>query len=323
MSTSDWNTSDGSRLPVDPASSLRQGVEFLPNGVLDPEILARMANEFFRATPDANGVPAHTTSGELPTKTAAHSSPPATVPAMPNEVSLPSDPHFSGLPANAGPAAVAPVALQYHASPPVIPGVVGSAVPSGGPPGFSFLQEARPILPSQHVQTPDIYPAAMPINEFVNPEPAPIELTFPLDDVSLPRAGYDLQPPTPTVPCAFGSVDSSAFPAFSFLEEARPLFSASPSIPGPVPTLPEIVAPTDPQFSKGVTNRPESSREALPLRAAPLDFLGSPAPSRDPLRTVCKISRESSRMWRMSEISRRIRSTPRPLSVTSLSFGSE
>lgn len=37
-----------------------------------------------------------------------------------------------------------------------------------------------------------------------------------------------LNPPSPTVPGAFGTVEWSAIQAFSFLEEARPLFSSSP-----------------------------------------------------------------------------------------------
>jgi cysteine desulfurase/selenocysteine lyase len=51
-------------------------------------------------------------------------------------------------------------------------------------------------------------------------------------DFQAPQA---IQPPSPTVPGAFGVVDSSALPAFSFMEDARPLFSTPPSIPGPVP----------------------------------------------------------------------------------------
>src|SRR5262249_9917653 len=156
---------------------------FLPGGVLDPGILARMANEFFRAAPDASVFPAPQAPNELPTDAAVYSSPAASVPAMPNEVSLPSDAHFAGVPASAGPAAVSPVAAQYHAPPPVLPGVLGSAIPSEGSAGFSFLQDARPIFLSQNAPPLDIYPAAKPINEFVNPEPSPIERTFELDDV--------------------------------------------------------------------------------------------------------------------------------------------
>lgn len=278
MSTNSWNTSDGGRLPIEPGPNLRQNLEFLPGGVLDPGILARMANKFFHAAPDANVVPAHTAS-DLPAETAANSSTPTSVPAMPNEVSLPSDPHLSSVPANAGPAAVAPMTIQYHASPSVVPGVLGSAIPGGGPAGFSFLQYARPIFPSHDASSPDIYPTATPINEFVNPEPAPIESSFTLDDGSLSQASDIVQPPTPTLPGAFGLVDSSAFPAFSFLEEVRPLFSATPSIPGPVPALPELEVPEKTrESSRDVPNRPDPDRGVTPSQATPFGFLRESRP---------------------------------------------
>src|SRR5580704_6133797 len=111
MSTSDWTASDAGRFPLDPASldpalTVRPDAGFLPGGLFDPGALARMANEFFRATP----APAHAAPDSVPVDTAASSSAPASAPAAPPEISLPSDPHFSGLPASAGPAAVAPVA---------------------------------------------------------------------------------------------------------------------------------------------------------------------------------------------------------------------
>jgi cysteine desulfurase / selenocysteine lyase len=239
MSTSDWTTSEGGRPPLEPGPSIREAAEFFPGGVLEPGILTRMANEFFRATP----APAQPVLDGVPADSAAYSSAPASAPAAPPEVSLPSDPHFSGLPASIGPAAVSPVATPVQASPPVIPGVLGSAIPSEGLAGFSFLQEGRPIFPSQHLPSPDVYPAAKPIVEFVNPETVPIDRAFVLDEESLPRALDLAQPPTPTVPASFGFADSSAVPAFSFMEEARPLFSATPSIPGPVPALPETGGP--------------------------------------------------------------------------------
>jgi hypothetical protein len=39
----------------------------------------------------------------------------------------------------------------------------------------------------------------------------------------------------PTLPGDLGGFDSSAFPTFTFLEEARPLYSYPPAVPGPVP----------------------------------------------------------------------------------------
>jgi cysteine desulfurase/selenocysteine lyase len=54
---------------------------------------------------------------------------------------------------------------------------------------------------------------------------------------SLQPAAEFAPPPSPTLPGELGFADSSAVPAFSFLEEARPLFSPAPAIPGPVPAL--------------------------------------------------------------------------------------
>ncbi len=47
------------------------------------------------------------------------------------------------------------------------------------------------------------------------------------------------------MPSAFGFVDSSAVPGFSFLEEARPLFSSPHTIPGPLPSQLGSELPTD------------------------------------------------------------------------------
>jgi cysteine desulfurase/selenocysteine lyase len=63
--------------------------------------------------------------------------------------------------------------------------------------------------------------------------------SLPLDLKSLQAAAGLTQPPSATRPGGLGFADSSAVPAFSFLEEARPLFSTPPTIPGPVPALPE------------------------------------------------------------------------------------
>ncbi len=60
------------------------------------------------------------------------------------------------------------------------------------------------------------------------------------DDETLRNLSASSQPPSPTMPGGFGFADSSAVPSFSFLEEARPLFSYPPTIPGPVPAFPEL-----------------------------------------------------------------------------------
>ena len=135
----------------------------------------------------------------------------AAVPAVP--VSPPAAP-----PAGVSPPAV-PIATQ-----PATPGVAAGAgaIDATATPGFSFLQEIRPRYPEAEetdaalrafLESP---PEPMPANAAPGAEQAPAVPT----------------PPMPTVP---GGVDSSAMPAFSFLEEARPLFSYPPVAPVPLP----------------------------------------------------------------------------------------
>ncbi len=128
------------------------------------------------------------------------------------------------------PAASAPA----PATAPAVPGV--SAADPSAVPAFSFLQDARPLFTE---------PAAEP--SLLNTPSGAFQQSTPTDagfaaipsslftDVSPSQLTESAQPPTPTVPGSFGKVDSSAFPAFSFMEEARPLFSTPPTVPGPVP----------------------------------------------------------------------------------------
>src|SRR5271168_3225359 len=142
--------------------------ELAPAGVLDPATLARMANEFFTALPGEDNLLSRAVSADAPgdatSRASAFPSAPVTAPAAPPEISLPSDPHFPGVPASAGPAHVSPVTAPVQATPPAIPGVLGNAIPpeaSAELPAFSFLQEARPIFPEigmdSGASSPDFY----------------------------------------------------------------------------------------------------------------------------------------------------------------------
>ena len=126
----------------------------------------------------------------------------------------------------------------------------------------------------------------------MNTNPAPIEHAFVLDEKSLPPALDLPQPPTPTVPASSGFADSSAVPAFSFLEEARPLFSATPSIPGPVPAPPEAEAPGKTAASLSqLPNQISPDKGATPALTAPFGFQresrsttsSHPAPLEEPI----------------------------------------
>jgi cysteine desulfurase / selenocysteine lyase len=135
---------------------------------------------------------------------------------------------------------------------------------------FAFLADARPLFVEpgvepapQHNRSPAFGDAA-PSEEGFAAIPSSL-----FTDVQPSSLAGDLQPPAPAVPGAFGGFDTSAIPAFSFLEEARPLFSSPATLPGPVP------ADGNPQ------KRPRSDRSAAsggnPLSTA-LDLNAPPLP---------------------------------------------
>ncbi|MEI9977650.1 MAG: family 2A encapsulin nanocompartment cargo protein cysteine desulfurase [Edaphobacter sp.] len=232
---------------------------------MDPVALARMANEFFTMLPDSLGVPssplpAHAAPTDLPPLCSV----PATTPAAPPEISLPSDKHFSGLPANIGPASFSPVTAPAQATPPAAPGVIGTVAPdvAAGAPSFSFLQDARPIFSDRNTLPEGPYPRAKPITAFIPQTTAPASPSISPDYGLLARVEPPSQPPATTVlPHIPGLGEASPVPTFSFLEELRPLFSYPPTIPGPVPATPETDLPTN---------------TALPNLELPYEFNRSP-----------------------------------------------
>jgi cysteine desulfurase/selenocysteine lyase len=268
------STSDPERVGFAPDSGVPAAAEFFPGGLPDPRILARMANEFFRAVPELGTSAGPGSSSVTPTDTAAFSSAPGSVPAGPPEISLPSDAHLPGVPASAGLASATPLTAPIQVSPPVIPGVLGSGASLQPVAPFGFLDDARPFLGDREELQAPSHSAAKPITEFASTEPAPIETTVPIDAKSSPQVLDFAQPPTPTVPGAFGFVDSSAIPAFSFLEEARPLFSSTPSIPGPVPAWPAS-APAENEAAgpAQVSGQPASGKRPDSAHALPFGFI--------------------------------------------------
>jgi cysteine desulfurase/selenocysteine lyase len=200
--------------------------------VPDPEVLARMAAEFFATAPQRPGT---------------HNASPEGVPA--------------------GPAA--PPVTQPSA--PAIPGGAGAFDSAAGP-AFSFLQDARPLF---SVPTAAAQPGLG----------------------GVPRQAAEAGgPPTPAVPAGLGSVDS-AFPTFSFLEEARPLFSYPPAAPGPVP----VFEPADarPEFSGlNVSSQAfdvETIRRDFPIlrervNGRPLVWLDNGATTQKPQSVIDRLS---------------------------------
>jgi len=217
----------------------------LSGALVSPEVLSRIANELFNALPA--GADDFTGKTQTLSQDANPVQPPSSsVPAFPPEVSLPSNPHLLGLPASAGPATVAPMTTQIQMSPPALPGAAASAIPAGVSGPFSFLDEIRPAFGFDPTLSPATYPAARPISEFASDQQAPNPPSANEQPASTPSSFTG--PPSPTIPSSLGRVDSSAVPAFSFMEEARPLFSTTPSIPGPVPG---DLDPAHPNFADG------------------------------------------------------------------------
>jgi cysteine desulfurase / selenocysteine lyase len=247
------STSDPARLFVTPDSEQRAATlpfqaGMLPAGVLDPVVLARMATEFFTVRPDSLDVPssplpAHAGPADLPVL----GSVPATVPAAPPEISLPSDKHFSGLPASIGPASFSPVTAPAQTTPPAVPGVIGDLASDVSPeaPSFSFLQDARPIFSNRHTLPDGPYSRAQPITAFIPQNTPTNAVPIGIDKDLLVQANPPSQPPASGLPSAPSPSDVSPVPAFSFLEELRPLFSYPPTIPGPVPAAPQTDLPTN------------------------------------------------------------------------------
>ncbi len=215
-------------------------------GIPSPAELARMANALFNALPDEAQQPAVSAArATLPANSAFSGNPYAAVPS-------PTPPAFPGIFAGfaelqPGPFVATPDhSLQPDARPspsapasPVSSQAGIGAAPASAPapaidPAFAFLADARPLFVA-----PPAEPAPQKIPEFGSA--APSEKGFAsipsslFTDVPPSQSAGTLQPPAPAVPSAFGVVDSSAIPTFSFLEEARPLFSNPAALPGPVP----------------------------------------------------------------------------------------
>ena len=241
------STSDPARLFIEPDTDPRTATpplhsETLTAGVLDPVALARMANDFFNALPDSLDVPSSPLPAHaLPTDLSPLGSVPATVPAVPPEISLPSDKHFSGLPASVGPASFSPVTAPAQATPPAVPGVVGSVVSdvAGEVPSFSFLHDVRSIFDDRNTLPEGPNPRVNPISAF-GPQTAwagalPNDFNYDLPSKANPPA----QPPASGLPSAPRLGNASSVPAFSFLEELRPLSSYHPAVASPLPTAPK------------------------------------------------------------------------------------
>jgi cysteine desulfurase/selenocysteine lyase len=263
------------------------GGEGVAPGILSPAELARMANELFTALPDELQQPMVTAARVLlPPNSALTGNPYAaapspTAPAVPGILASLTEVQPGAFVATPG-RSIVPDARSSASAAPAVPG--GGVAPTAAP-EFGFLQDARPIF-----QEPVTEPAAQRTPAQASGNPALSEegyAAIPFSLIADPQPSQTASIPTPTVPGALGVLDTSAVPTFSFIEDARPLFSTPPMIPGPVPagasnrSLESLdspfTAPLDrnaPQLPGTVTHEPDfrapASRDAQ-SQARPLD----------------------------------------------------
>jgi cysteine desulfurase/selenocysteine lyase len=209
----------------------------LPDNVPDAALIARMANEIFgqwgsHSPTTGPGVPS------LPSPSA--SPPPFVIWGPPDVVASAMVPTELSIPAQTS------VPIQYVGG--NAPPAAAATPPIGAPMGdgeFSFLEDIRPLFFTSPVGQEGPKPSRPAAEHVVIREPAPAEhparFSFLADlqpvgkTAEAPPDERQYGPPSPVLPGAFGDFESPAFPAFSFLEEARPLFSSPQTMPGPVP----------------------------------------------------------------------------------------
>lgn len=233
MSTSDHSLAPGAVPETGNWAAGLHAIEGVPPGIPAPSELARMANELFNALPQSLQQPAASVAAAaLPPNSAFNGNPYAVVPS-------PTAPAMPGL--LAGLSEAQPGAFVAAPDRGAVPAVGPSAstpaggisVPSGGvdPSAglpFAFLSNARPLFVEPAAESA---PANTPSHAFGGSAPSdegfaaiPFSLLTQVQSASPSQFAQSPQPPAPAIPGALGAVDSSAIPAFSFLEDARPLF---------------------------------------------------------------------------------------------------
>jgi cysteine desulfurase/selenocysteine lyase len=211
------------------------GSDRIAPGIISPAQLARIANGIFNELPgEQQHLAATAARAVLPPNSAFTGNPYAavptpTAPTVPGVLAPLSDPLAGNYLATPD-RSIAPDVKAPASATPTVPG--GGVSPTAAP-EFAFLHDARPIFIA-----PEAEPAAQQTPAQAGGKSVPTEEGFASIPASSPpdlQAPQGFQPPAPAIPGVFGVVDSSAVPAFSFMEDARPLFSSPPSIPGPVP----------------------------------------------------------------------------------------
>jgi cysteine desulfurase/selenocysteine lyase len=263
MSTSEQLPLSAASLNVADWAAGARGIDTVAPGVLSPAQLARMANELFNELPAEQQFLAATAArAVLPPNSTFTGNPYAAVPA-PTAPAVPGVvvPLSETSPGNYIATPERSIAPDARLSATALPAVPGGGVAPTASQEFSFLQDARPIFVA-----PAAEPATAQTPAQASEKPVPNEDGFASIPASLSpdfQTPPGFQPSSPTVPGALGIVDSSAVPTFSFIEDARPLFSASP--PGPVPAdlskssnpFAALLDRSSPQFPGAVVHEPD------------------------------------------------------------------
>jgi cysteine desulfurase/selenocysteine lyase len=261
----------------------------LPTGALDPEILARMANEFFTALPLTDAaVPAALPVGA--TESLANSPALASVPntAVPTEEQLRALP--ATLPLAHGQPQV-PASLGSSATLPGIPGGLNASYFTS-PGSFSFLDEARPLfefsssaLPVARAAETIKIPAVTELRALANPfsSVALPQIPEPRSDSSMPQIpGVPLQP----TPSEFSL-------GYSFLNEIRQLVPVETTVLTENPLVPSDGLP-----SLGLSSQPfdvQAIRRDFPIleervHGKPLIWLDNAATTQKPKSVIDRLS---------------------------------
>jgi cysteine desulfurase / selenocysteine lyase len=261
-----------------------------PAGLLDPGVLARMANEFFKTLPES---PVAEQSAAAPMMSAALTGLADEAPTLENEATVSSLPGYA-IPSEAKLRAL-PATLAAELSPLVLPEIPGgvSATKFSAFPSFSFLDDIRPMFS---------YPSA-----------SPVAAALPMPAVKIPgetelRAfedgfSYTTAPQIPVTSThlsapqlsggapRLGALDQLA--SYSFLDEIRQLAPAG-TVPAAGPPLVTSAVPPGLNMSSGPFDV-QAIRRDFPIlqervHGKPLIWLDNAATTQKPQSVIDRLS---------------------------------
>jgi cysteine desulfurase / selenocysteine lyase len=271
---------------VDLRTAAPVGSAGLPSGVPDPEILARMANEFFTALPLTDAVP-----GALPAGTTEPTANYVSLASVPTSALL-TEEQLRRLPATLSSTSVSP---QIPAVPgAILPGISdplnAADFKTSGP--FSFLDDARPLFAFSNSTLP-VVASAQTIK--IPTETELRALVDPFASASLPQIPEPrLDSVVPQVPGAPLQPHPSEWSlGYSFLNEIRQL------VPAETTTLTENPpVPSDGLPALGLSSQPfdvQAIRRDFPILAErvngkPLIWLDNAATTQKPKSVIDRLS---------------------------------